>query len=100
MVESWRVHQRHRPGTQEASRLRSRDAQSNRRDRCAPATQEARCASTSGQQRGQIKDAVSIRERPPEVEESALPRHWEGDLLAGSPNTHVATLVECTSRFS
>jgi len=59
----------------------------------------ARCASTAGQQRGQIKDAVSIRERPPEAEDRAVPGHWEGDLLAGSRNTHIATLVERSSRF-
>jgi len=59
----------------------------------------ARCASTAGQPRGQIKDAVSIRERPPEVEDRAAPGHWEGDLLAGSRNTHIATLVERSSRF-
>ena len=59
----------------------------------------ARCASTTGQQRGQIKDAVSIRERPPEAEDRAVPGHWEGDLLAGGRNTHIATLVERSSRF-
>jgi len=59
----------------------------------------ARCASTAGQQRGQINDAVSIRERPPEAEDRAVPGHWEGDLLAGSRNTHVVTLVERSSRF-
>jgi IS30 family transposase len=59
----------------------------------------SRRASTRGQPRGQIKEAVSIRERPPEAEERAVPGHWEGDLLAGSRNTHVATLVERSSRF-
>lgn len=58
-----------------------------------------RSASTKGQPRGQIKEAVSIRERPPEAEDRAVPGHWEGDLLAGSRNTHIATLVERSSRF-
>jgi transposase, IS30 family len=60
---------------------------------------KGRHASTRGQPRGQIKEALSIRERPPEAEDRAGPGHWEGDLLAGSRNTHIATLVERSSRF-
>ena len=48
---------------------------------------------------GQITDAVSISERPPVVEDRALPGHWEGDLLFGSSNSQIATLVERQSRY-
>ena len=61
---------------------------------------KSKLASKAGQPRGQIRDAISIRDRPAAIEDRAIPGHWEGDLITGSHHSHIATLVERTSRFT
>jgi len=58
-----------------------------------------RSSKKPGQGGGQISDAISIRERPAEAEDRAVPGHWEGDLLCGGGSTQIATLVERHSRY-
>lgn len=61
---------------------------------------QSRKFNTKGNARGGIIDAISIHDRPEEVNERRIPGHWEGDLICGTRKSFVATLVERTSRYT
>ena len=58
-----------------------------------------RAAARTLRGQGRLRDTVSIAERPPSADARAVPGHWEGDLLVGTPSSRIVTLVERQSRF-
>jgi IS30 family transposase len=68
--------------------------------RCKRCIRRSQHASKKGHAKGQIIDAISSRERPAEIEDRAIRGHWEGDLISGTKNSHIVTLVERHSRFT
>ncbi len=67
--------------------------------RSGRAIRRSRHASNKKDERGRLADMISIRERPASIEDRAVPGHWEGDLLCGSANSHIVTLVERHTRY-
>ncbi len=67
--------------------------------RSGRAIRRSRHATGKSDQRGSLTDMISIRERPASVEDRAVPGHWEGDLLCGSSNSYIVTLVERHTRY-
>ena len=67
--------------------------------RSGRAIRRSRHASSKSDSRGSLTDMISIRERPAAVEDRAVPGHWEGDLLCGSANSYIVTLVERHTRY-
>ena len=59
----------------------------------------SRHSTSKGDSRGQIVDAVSIRDRPASVEDQAIPGHWQGDLIARTGGSYIATLIERHSQY-